>query len=564
VFRLSSNTTARLLHVFGATNGERHGENVRLAGVVRSMLQNGPPARVLSPEERQEIGDLVGRAAGVLEPWVVVRLEEPGGPGGFLVLGRRLRGNGYGAGQRVPLTTLAGVFRLAAGSLESASGSTDGRSRKMSLDGAGGESLERMRARQPVLRRFQGRSGAVARILSDVLGVATTNCPVLFEGESGTGKELLASITHEICCGPKAPFEAVNCGAIPEHLVESELFGHVKGAFTGAVRDHRGVFERARGGTVFLDEVGELPVAAQVKLLRVLQEGTFVPVGGEKPLATASRTIAASNGDLQAEVEAGRFRLDLYYRLSVFPIRIPPLRERPEDLPLLAGHLFDRYVAELGRPRPTIHDHAMRRLSVYSYPGNVRELQNIVRSLLVEARGAEVITDRHVIAVFSRHRVAAGEPSTAGAPTVNGDKPDDVGDWVLEQLRRYFFNIALTEKKLLQQRREVANPRSIPVASRSGLTYYLQGECFRVLAQQRWRRAQTAAVVAGSPDLIPRVRGKVDRFLDSAYRVMRKGRQTPQRRYNALRARFDKLPEAYDDDLWRLAEDFDSWRSVEE
>ncbi len=409
----------------------------------------------------------------------------------------------------------------------------------------------------PALERFVGRSRPVRTVLNDLVGVAATHSPVLLEGDSGTGKELTARIIHELAC-PEAPFEAINCGAIPETLLESELFGHVTGAFTGANRTHHGVFERAASGTVFLDEIAELSPAAQVKLLRVLQEKTFTPVGGERSQATAARVVAATNRDLKREVKQGRFRMDLYYRLSVFPIRLPTLAQRREDIPLLVDHFLDLHSQELGTGRPRFHPVALKRLMVYSFPGNVRELQNIVSALLIETRGARVITDRHVRSVFSRHRLDEDMGlDESGDEVVT--TPVEVGRWVMDQLRLYHFNIALAERMLTARKRESADPRQIPVCSRSGLTYYLQGEGFRALAAERWSLPAACNRIAGSNGHRQRVGGKLERFMETARHAMTRGR-TPATRLAALRKAFAKMPLEYQEDLVGMAEAFERGR----
>ncbi len=222
-----------------------------------------------------------------------------------------------------------------------------------------------------------GRSPAMQEIRGLVEKVARTPSTVLLVGESGTGKEVVARAIHARG-GRGSPFVAINCGAIPEGLIESELFGHERGAFTGAVEAKPGLFEVAGGGTLFLDEVGELPPSVQVKLLRALQERRVRRVGGSTDLVVAARILAATNRDLSREVAAGRFREDLYYRLAVIPVRVPPLRERREDLPLFLEHYLDRFAAELRRPRPALAPEAERLLLAHDYPGNVRELANVL------------------------------------------------------------------------------------------------------------------------------------------------------------------------------------------
>jgi len=258
--------------------------------------------------------------------------------------------------------------------------------KKLELDIA---ELTRLRRRLKTEQCFAGIVGRDAKMLElfDIVReVAEVNVPVLIQGASGTGKELVAAAIHGE--GPLAdkPFVAVNCGALPEGVLESELFGHVKGAFTGAVRDRKGRFELADGGTIFLDEIGELPGAMQVKLLRVLQEGTFQRVGGEENIKVDVRVISATNKNLAEEVAAGRFREDLYYRLCVVPVYLPPLRERRNDIPLLAEHLLKKAVTEIGREDVGLSSEAVDVMMDYDWPGNVRELENALRYALVKCR----------------------------------------------------------------------------------------------------------------------------------------------------------------------------------
>ena len=219
---------------------------------------------------------------------------------------------------------------------------------------------------------------------------AASAIAVLIEGESGVGKELIARAIHGTGERRARPFVAVNCGAIPENLVESVLFGHEKGAFTGAAERHAGKFVEASGGTLFLDEISELPLAAQVKLLRALQEGEVDPVGGKKPVRVDVRVISATNRDLMAEVRAGRFREDLYYRLCVFPIAVPPLRDRAEDIPHLIRHFLLRFAAEEGKRVRSVSGPALALLAAFAWPGNVRQLENAIYRAVVLAEGDEI------------------------------------------------------------------------------------------------------------------------------------------------------------------------------
>jgi len=234
------------------------------------------------------------------------------------------------------------------------------------------------------------RSPAMRPILRAAEKAAGSAIPVLVEGESGVGKELIARAIHGSGARKAKPFVAVNCGAMPENLVESILFGHEKGAFTGATEKHNGKFVEADGGTLFLDEVGELPAAAQVKLLRALQEGEVEPVGGRKSVKVDVRIISATNRNLIADVKAGRFREDLFYRLHVFPILIPPLRQRLEDIPELTRHFLARIAAEEGKRVRSISAPALTLLSAFRWPGNVRQLENVIFRAVVLADSEEI------------------------------------------------------------------------------------------------------------------------------------------------------------------------------
>jgi DNA-binding NtrC family response regulator len=234
------------------------------------------------------------------------------------------------------------------------------------------------------------RGDAMARVITLGKRAAASNIPVLIEGESGVGKELIARAIQGESERQGRPFITVNCGAIPENLVESILFGHEKGSFTGAADKRIGKFQEADGGTLFLDEVGELPLEAQVKLLRALQEGEIDPVGSKKPVKVNFRLISATNRDTIQQVKDGKFREDLYYRLNVFPIFVPPLRERLEDVPELARHFAQRFAAEEGKRISGFTDNAMRLLQAYAWPGNVRQLENAVFRAVVLADGPEL------------------------------------------------------------------------------------------------------------------------------------------------------------------------------
>ena len=238
-----------------------------------------------------------------------------------------------------------------------------------------------------------GQAATIRRSIELALNVADTNTTVLIQGESGTGKELLANLIHYNSGRENKPYIKLNCGAIPESLLESELFGHEKGAFTDARNQRQGRFEEADGGTLFLDEIGEMSLAAQVKLLRVLQDGEFTRVGGREVIKTDARVIAASNIDLEKAVDEGEFRKDLFYRLSVFPIVVPPLRSRPEDIHLLVFHFLELYKEKTGRFVSGISKEALRALVNYEWTGNVRELENAIERAVIIASGRQIELD---------------------------------------------------------------------------------------------------------------------------------------------------------------------------
>src|SRR5437762_1605162 len=244
-----------------------------------------------------------------------------------------------------------------------------------------------LRARVDRTQTMVGESYAMRQLREQVAMAAPTNGRVLIYGENGTGKELVARTIHALSRRRSGAFVEVNCAAIPEELIESELFGHVRGAFTGAVSDRRGKFEVADGGTIFLDEIADMSLKTQAKVLRVLQEQVMEAVGGSTRIRVDARVLAATNKDLTAEIRTGRFREDLYFRLNVVPIFVPPLRERQEDIPLLADHFMAMLAREYGRRPKTFEPDAVRALQQYAWPGNVRELRNLVERLMIMVPG---------------------------------------------------------------------------------------------------------------------------------------------------------------------------------
>jgi Nif-specific regulatory protein len=293
----------------------------------------------------------------------------------------------------------------------------------------------RERARRGGSTEVVGQSPAFSALMAQIAKVADTRVSVLIEGETGVGKELVAAALHYRSRRRDRLFVAQNCAALPETLLESELFGHKRGAFTGATEERKGLFELADGGTLFLDEVTEMPLGLQAKLLRVLQEGEVRPVGANQVKHVDVRIVAATNRDLEREVAEGRFREDLYYRLKVFPLRVPPLRERREDIPLLAGHFLGKYSVEIGKPVMGYTQPAMELMMAYEWPGNVRELENEVQRLVISAEPNGFV-DAELLS--PKIRRAEGALSSAGVPAARGTLKE-----MMDQVERHLVSEAL-------------------------------------------------------------------------------------------------------------------------
>ncbi len=307
---------------------------------------------------------------------------------------------------------------------------------------------------QDLRHRVEGRdeivgdSPAIRRVLARVERVAPTDARVLITGENGTGKELVARAIHRLSPRADAPFVEVNCAAIPSELIESVLFGHVKGSFTGAVSDHVGKFQQADGGTLFLDEIGDMSLNAQAKVLRVLEEGVVTPVGGSEPVRVDVRVVAATNKDLEAAIEDGVFRKDLYYRLNVVPIEIPPLRERREDIPLLVAHFVRQLSEGEGITPRRISDEAVRRLEALPWPGNVRELRNTVERLLILAEGNEVRAADVERLVGMRGGGGGAEEALLELETFQEFKDAAERAFIAHKLRQHDWNVAETARRI--------------------------------------------------------------------------------------------------------------------
>jgi two-component system response regulator PilR (NtrC family) len=342
--------------------------------------------------------------------------------------------------------------------------------------------------------RMAGQSAAMHQVRALVDKVARSMAPVLVQGESGTGKELVARSIHEVSPRAGQPFIAVNCSAIPEHLLEAEFFGYRKGAFTGAADDREGFFQAANGGTLFLDEIGDLPLAMQSKLLRAIQERSVRPVGAVSEQAVNVRLLSATHKDLGAEVQAGRFRQDLYYRLNVIQIRVPPLRERLEDLPAICDRVLERISRDAGVSPPRMTREALVHLSRYSFPGNVRELENLLHRAVAFA-GGEVI-DVSDLGVLDLALGSGDLPSTGAAtpavvspplPPTPAQPPAPVP--LPTDLAAYLDEV---ERDVLERALERFRYNRTAAGASLGLS----------LRQMRYRMARLGVHVGGDPDPI--------------------------------------------------------------
>jgi two-component system response regulator PilR (NtrC family) len=396
---------------------------------------------------------------------------------------RQFRAAVSGAAQSAPKTGLAGVAAAAAQPLQPAAPAppTAQPSAPASAEYA--------------LTRLVGQSLAMQAVKVRIAKVARSMAPVLIYGESGTGKELVARAIHACSHRADGPFVPVNCGAIPENLLEAEFFGARKGAYTGATQDREGFFQAARGGTLFLDEIGDLPLVMQAKLLRAIQERRVLPLGQTQEQAVDARLVSATHKDLAAEVQAGRFRQDLYYRLNVIEITVPPLRERRQDLPLLTHALLARIANETGLPAPEPSPHLLAQLQAAPLPGNVRELENILHRAVALGEAGD-LGELAKLSLNTPPAAKAGSSSDAGlkpahpapsqtrpdtpnAPINPSNLPHDLPAWIDEQ-----------ERRVLVQALEQVRFNRTAAAARLGLS----------LRQIRYRMARLGITVPGSDE----------------------------------------------------------------
>lgn len=311
-------------------------------------------------------------------------------------------------------------------------------------------SEENERLRETIESRYEivGRTYGIRALLERIDKVAGTPARVLITGENGTGKELVARAIHRGSLRAKKPFVEVNCAAIPSELIESELFGHMKGSFTGAIADRAGKFEQADGGTLFLDEIGDMSLSAQAKVLRVLQDGFVTRIGGSKPIQVDVRVLAATNKLLEDEIANGRFREDLFYRLNVVPITVPPLRERREDIEQLVVYFLQQFAARDGLPARGITDEALVRLSELDWPGNVRELRNTVERLVILASASTITAADVERLVGKRSAEPAGLGNLVDCTTFEEFKVAAERSFLLAKLRAFDWNVSETARAL--------------------------------------------------------------------------------------------------------------------
>ena len=310
------------------------------------------------------------------------------------------------------------------------------------------ESMAELRSQVESRYEIVGNSLPIRRVLERIEKVAATDARILISGENGTGKELVARAIHRLSSRSDTVFIEVNCAAIPSELIESELFGHLRGSFTGAFADRAGKFEQANGGTLFLDEIGDMSRDAQAKVLRVLEQGVLTRIGGSEAVEVDVRVLSATNKNLEQEIEDGGFREDLFYRLNVVPIRVPSLRERQEDIPMLVTHFSEGMVAREGSAPRVFSDAAMERLKTLTWPGNVRELRNTVERLLILTDGSEITSDDVDLLTSSRARSVDPGRELLALDNFSAFKEEAERAYIVGKLRANDWNVAETARRI--------------------------------------------------------------------------------------------------------------------
>ncbi|MBI1799505.1 MAG: sigma-54-dependent Fis family transcriptional regulator [Candidatus Eisenbacteria bacterium] len=542
----------RIVHSGMGLLGARSGAMLAFDGrdrfnVLLATLTEAPEASLRVPEAAREwiaaqgvfplagaasaraLGRIRDRLAAEFDAAVGCAVADAAGLRALLLFGPPLLGGEYGEFDRLRLEAIAGLAALALRT-------PDGRVRRP-REGAAGSSrarvIEALRQRHPALRSMIGDSAAMLETAQELVAAAGTRFPALLTGESGAGKEVAARALHAMSERAAAPFETLDCGSIPRELIESELFGHVRGAFTGAHRDHRGAFELAHRGTLFLDEIGDMPLQLQTRLLRVVQEGRIRRVGDEHPIDVDVRVVAATHRDLKTAVLENRFREDLFYRLNVFAIRIPPLRERLEDLAPLVLHFLGMHGDDLDVREWKVDGDVLGALEHHGFPGNLRELANLCSALAVRSRDDGRVALADLEHVWGRQHAGESFP-WQGVDRESRESRGPLGPWVLEQARAARFNLIAAARDLKRRR---SGNRPAPLTERAALAYYLTGEILRALADTEGDEHAAARRVALDPALVGRVEPRVRRVCEA----LRAAGGDPAR----LRRAFGKLPAEY-------------------
>ena len=521
----------RLLAAAGVSDHDP-GESLQIPSPVREWMLREEVFALATPGAARGLGPLRDRLVERFDAAIAGAISDRSGLLALLAYGPKLLGGEFDphdVGLLESFLSLAGRALTAGLPLDLRGSVARPRSRAKPA-----RSLEALRITYPPLSAMIGESPALLETCQDLLAVAGTRFPVLLHGESGVGKELAARAIHELSARDEGPFEVVDCGSIPRELIESELFGHVRGSFTGAHRDRRGAFEMAHRGTLFLDEIGEMPLQLQTRLLRVLQEGRIRKVGDERPISVDVRVIAATNRDLRAEVTAKRFREDLFYRLNVFSVRLAPLRERVGDIQVLVRHFLGTQGTELGVAEWVVEADVVESLETYHWPGNIRELANLAAALTVRTRNDGHIALDDLNLVWRRQHGGEDPPWLGRAEAPRGQ----LGAWVLEQARASRFNLIEAARSLQRRKRQ---GQQVPLTERSALAYYLNGEILRALVEARGDAAVAARTLAGDEHLESRLLPRVRKISEMLAEARANG--------GSLKRQFAKLPADYDEVL---------------
>ena len=526
------------------------------------------PSRSLTEAFREETSPRPVRAD------VVCPLVGREGLLGFLILGRRLLAEGYTARDLDLFASLAELYVLALERAPHLNPSVADVAPGPAATGirprSEGDNVDllRLRGQYPPLAKIMGESDVMASLFGDLVEFADSRATILIQGESGTGKELVAKAIHELSRRRNGPLEIVDCSSIPKELIESELFGHMRGAFTGAVRDRRGAFDLAHHGTIFLDEIGDMTLSSQTRLLRVLQEGKFRPVGGEKQHSVDVRVIAATNVDLREAVRRGEFRKDLFFRIQVFPVRLPPLRERRGDVEVLTRAFLKRFFADDGLPAPDVDPEVFAELDRYAFPGNVRELQNMTEALAIRSRAVGRVTLDALHDVFASMNIRLdGRTPVSAFDAESSDRDDprpardvlpvrsvmpdsmeglDTGQKIVQAWRQSSFNLLEASRRL---RARKLDGDDIAVVDRAQMSHYLDGEILQAFLEEGGL-AGAVERLAGSHASRHRAARRVKRVIQQLALAAERGE--PHRA-------FPRLPNEYRDAVRRLGDLGGAW-----